>query len=136
MDQKKNFLRSIIDRAMDIQYFWISNFYLESMFYSSNVIMFDQKTILNCINQSYWALSAFSKVDLSKISKFERHYHSLMSRLIQILKSTACHRKALIILEIYNKFERTLKSGSWWKNELKGLCIKIDAAWRPRVNYV
>ena len=76
--------------------------------------MFDQKTILNCINQSYWALSAFSKVDLSKIP---------------------CHRKALIILEIYNKFERTLKSGSWWKNELKGLCIKIDAAWRPRVKY-
>ena len=38
-----------------------------------------------------------------------------------------------MILGIYNKYEKILKLGSWRKNELKGLCIKIDTAWRARV---
>ena len=39
-----------------------------------------------------------------------------------------------MILGIYKKYEKILKLGSWRKNELKGLCIKIDTAWRRRVN--
>ena len=57
-----------------------------------------------------------------------------MSHLMKILNLKFCHRIELIILEIYNKYESIWKSGSWWKNELKELCIKIDTAWRPRVN--
>ena len=49
------------------------------------------------------ALSAFSKDYLSEFSEFER---SLMSDLIKILKVTVCHRKELIILEIYNKYKK------------------------------
>ena len=40
----------------------------------------------------------------------------------------------MLILEIYNKYKKISKSGSWWKKELKGLCNKIVTAWRPRVN--
>ena len=29
----------------------------------------------------------------------------------------------------------TRASGSWWKNELKGPCIKINAVWRPGINH-
>ena len=59
--------------------------------------------IANGFYHSCLALSASSKVDLSEFSEF------------------------------YNKYDKICKIGSWWKNELKGLCIKIDAAWRPRV---
>ena len=53
------------------------------MFFSSNVIKFDQEMIANCFYHSCLALTASSKVDLSEFSEFERHNHSLMSRLIK-----------------------------------------------------
>ena len=88
------------------------------------------------MDHSCWALSASYKVDLSEFWEFERHHHSLTSHLIKIFKKTFWYRRELMILEIYNKYERIWKSGSWWKNELKGLCIKIDTAWRPRVKII